>query len=455
MGRANWTFEEQWSQALDGAEVSPPAQVWVAIDGQLANEQVAGYKKQADFYKWVAAACLFLFTIGGVVYWFGGSGVFNQEMAENNAEIKRDESFNDRNASLPIAVVDEEETKPEVFNETRRKEPIEFSVTDETRTKPSPTVITNHSANIRAVEEVGEIKNIAVHSKSSGEWIALTPKSTLLASNLTPWETDKLYGVALTWEVIPEEEPTGPLWAGVSFSRGAFDPGFGSSQDDLVFASQEGFVADAPVNQTPPQQSPSYTSGQSVAGGMNLGKRLSKRWVVSSGLHYSAFNTGTAASQVVADANDINYALTRETSDNNLETALSEGNLRYAGQEVQLANEYQYLTVPIKAGYVLLDKKFNVTLNTGLSGNFLIDSELVSSGDSQHLSNDFSTSESYKSVYFNLLTSVEFGYVFQQHYQFLVEPNYNQALTNFTSSNHAGNAKPRNIGLTVGFRYNF
>ncbi|WP_422359437.1 outer membrane beta-barrel protein [Reichenbachiella sp.] len=454
MGRANWTFEEQWSQALDEAEVSPPEQVWVAIDGQLANEQAAGYKKEADFYKWIAAACLFLFTIGGAVHWYQGAGAFNNEMVQSSSGSNNGENSDDSRTSLPVAIAeDDEETKSETLSEVSKNESLGSSKTGEVPMNPDIKTVANNSS-YQSINEL-EQKTITQRAGLSEEWIAPTPKSTSLASILVPWKTDKLYGVARTWEVIPDDDFSGPLWAGASFSRGAFDPGFGSSQDDLVFANQESFVADALVSQTPQRNSASYTSGQSVAGGLNLGKRLNKRFVLSSGLHYSAFNTGSATSQVVADANDNNYALTEETDDVNLEAALSEGNLRYAGQEVQLANEYQYLTVPLKAGYILLDKKFNITVNTGLSSNFLIDSELVSSGESQTLSNDFSTSESYNSIYFNFLTSVEFGYVFKQHYQFLLEPNYNQALTNFTSSNHSDNAKPRNVGVTVGFRYNF
>lgn len=454
MERANWTFEEQWSQALGEAEVPVPGQVWVAIDGQLANEQAAGYKKQADFYKWVAAACLLLFGLGGTFYWFSGSGSSDVEIVKSESQLDTKGKISDKNTPMEMAVLDDiEEETTEATNESSVNEEVEKLSIGVAPTKT--LAIVNNSTSTTDLVGLNEERIIGRDQELGQEWIMFTSKPTSLATNLTPWKTDQLYGVPNTWEVIAKEKSTSPLWAGVSFSTGSFDPGFGSSQDDFVFASQEGFVMDAMVSQVPPQQSPSYSSGQSVAGGVNLGKRLHKRLVLSSGLHYSAFNTGSVSSQVVADAHNNNYALTAETSDRNLETALSEGNLRYAGEEVQLVNEYQYLTVPLKAGYVLLDKKFNITLNTGLSSNFLIDSKLASTGEGQALNNDFSTSQNYESVYFNFLTSVEFGYLFKQHYQFLFEPNYNQALTDFTSSNHSDAAKPKNIGLTVGFRYNF
>lgn len=447
MEKANWTFEEQWSQALGGTEVTPPAQVWVAIDGQLANEQALGYKKQADFYRWVAAACVLLFILGSsVFYWVGNNNTIESVVVENEAPTIDSAG---KNTSSPILIA--EDSDEETGSDTDKEKGIESIETKKVQARVS----TGALPNVTPFAGRSEVKSMARYSTaSSAQMAALSPIQTSQSTVLEPWRTDHLYGVARTWEAIEVDQSTLPLWAGVSFSTGSFDPGFGgSSGNDMLFANQEGFTAESAQVQNQ-SGSPAYSSGQSVAGGLNVGKKISKRFMVSGGLLYSAFNTGSASSQIVADSDNA-YALTNETSDSNLENALAEGNLRYAGEQVQLANEYEYLTVPIKAGYLLLDKKFNITLNTGLSSNILVDSKLVSSGASDELNNDFSTSQSYESVYFNFLTSVEFGYVFRKHYQLLLEPNYNQALTNFTNSNHGDRAKPRSLGLAIGFRYNF
>lgn len=454
MEKADWTFEEQWQQTLGNAEVNPPEQVWVAIDGSLANEQALNFKKQADFYRWVAAACLFLITFGGGYYWMSDNADIQNDLAETK-ELSGSLEISEGNpiASSTTVVLDEQDQGDiEDVNKS--------VVTPKTADINISPIQTNHTVLSEPKQEIDpntgsmEVKSINRYGPEQANMIALTSKSVDYPSSIEPWQTDHLYGVARTWENFDESYAESPLWAGVSFSTGAFDPGFGSGSDrDMVFASHDGFVAESANVRSQPA-SPAYASGQSIAGGVNVGKKFARRVVLSSGLHYSAFNTGSATSQIVADANN-SYALTSESGDRNLEDALSSGNLRYAGEQVELANEYQYLTIPIKAGYVLLDNKFNITLNTGLSSNILVDSKLVSEGSDQSLDNDFSTSGSYQNVYFNFLTSVEFGYLFKQHYQFLLEPNYNQAITEFTNSNHSGNAKPRNVGIAIGFRYNF
>lgn len=454
MERADWTFEEQWSQALGNAEVTPPEQVWVAIDGSLANDQVVSYKKQADFYRWVAAACLFLITFGGAYFWMSGSTNVSQDLAESEEVIPKEPNLKGGESMTTAAAILDEEKKDEVASVHEQ---------DQKTSKALPTLVSKETAKkdlpmatpiIEPKTGSFEVKSGSRYAVQESAFSTLASKSTALDPVVEPWQTDHLYGVARTWETVDELVATSPLWAGISFGAGAFDPGFGAgSEQDMVFASQDGFTAESAQVQSQPT-SPQYASGQSVAGGLNVGKKFTKRLVLSSGLHYSAFNTGSASTQVVADASR-SYALTSETNDAQLESALSSGDLRYAGEQVQLANEYQYLTIPIKAGYVLLDSKFNITLNTGLSSNILVDSKLVSEGSDQSLNNDFGTSSSYQNVYFNFLTSVEFGYVFKQHYQFLLEPNYNQAITEFTNSNHTDNAKPRNLGVAIGFRYNF
>ncbi|SMD32356.1 hypothetical protein SAMN04488029_0701 [Reichenbachiella faecimaris] len=455
MEKANSTFEEQWSQSLANAEVTPPEQVWVAIDGHLANEQALVYKKQADFYRWVAAACLFLITLGGAFFWMNDTSEIPSDLAKNEDRSVSRPSLEENAFSSSKALILEEEDKVELKELDQAIENVQPTLVNASAKRISTPVLTQTEPAFIPSTGTKQVKSLSRYAATHQTvFNALSAKSVELASAIEPWEAEHLFGVARTWETIAPSKVVSPLWAGVSFSTGSFDPGFGkSSGGDMAFASQEGISNDSFVrSQT---ANPVYASGQSVAGGLNLGKKFANRIVISSGLHYSAFNTGSSSSQLVSDQQDNTYALTNERNDSNLESALSDGNLRYEGQQVQLANEYQYLTIPIKAGYVLLDNKFNITLNTGLSSNILVDSKLVSESDAQNLNNDFSTSGSYESVYFNFLTSVEFGYIFKRHYQLLLEPNYNQALTEFTNANHTDKAKPKNLGIAIGFRYNF
>lgn len=467
MEKANWTFEEQWHQALDKAEVAPPPQVWVAIDGQLANEQAGEYKRIAVFYKWLAAACLLLFTVSAVLYWQAGQYSENQITSFSEAS---DQSGVDSNGNgtandiqtMAIKVEEDEEVMDQQMSHKAPHSEVEYASVEQSQ---SDNQLVLSSPSNRSTLAERDASAMEVNSTLVSAYTPLTElphltglnaKKLAFPSVVEPWTSDHLYGVANTWHLIEKDKLISPLWAGVSFSTGSFDPGFGNdSGGGLAFASQDNVFLESATVQNRSQAPSTFEAGQSIAGGLDVGKRISSRVMISGGLHYSAFNTGSVSSQLATDDASNTFALTGETNDSNLNEALNQGALRYSGGEVQIFNEYQYLTIPIKAGYVLLDKKFNITMNTGISSNIRVDSRLVSSGESEALSNDFSTSAAYQSIYFNFLTSVTFGYLFKNHYQFLIEPNYNQALNDFTSSSNPNQARPRNVGVSIGFRYNF
>lgn len=455
MEKADKTFEEQWSQAMEGAEVTPPSQVWVAIDGQLANAQAASYKKQAEFYRWAAAACLLLVSLVGGLYWMGGEVSTDAPIVHTEDQIPASPQMNDSQASA-VALADDdnkEDTNASTQSRSATSSLVSVNPAENTSSTESPA-----APSIAPRIGEWEVKSMQRHQVEKVQLMAVASKETSMPSTMSPWQAEQLYGVARTWETVEEDKLESPMWAGVSFGAGSFDPGFsGGGQRSMAVVSQSSSFSTESSARVKSQSvaDPVYASGQSVAGGLDVGRKFTKKIMVSGGLHYSAFNTGSASSQTVTDVEDNSYALTNAVTDTQLEAAISDGQLRFDGEQVQLANEYQYITIPIKAGYVLLDKQFNITLNTGVSSNFLVDSQLVSSGTSRVLSNELNTSQAYESVYFNFLTSVSFGYVFKQHYQFLLEPNYNQALTNFTNASHEDQAKPMNIGVAVGFRYNF
>lgn len=448
MEKAKKTFEAQWHEALNEAEVAPPPHIWVGIDNELSEDRVAAYKKEADFYKWVAAACLLLFAIGTAIFWSSNSAPDTPDVAREQ-NLKGDRMGTSGQSTEELATLTLPEKEEEDIDERSESLGLAQISTSEKLDEDTPTATANNTNTLSPLPEA-EFRSDVPHLN------AITPLSTEMASTVQPWTSDQLYAVARTWETLPDEFTASPLWAGVSFSSGSFDPGFDQGGD---FASMpeslDALYAEATVPRTMGQGDASFTPGQSVGGGFNVGKRVSRRFMLSSGIQYRAFSTGSVSSQLVSDELNNTYALTNKSSDEQLQTALNEGALTFEGRQVQLANEYQYLSIPLKAGYVLLDKKFNITLNTGIAGNFRMNSKLVADDASDVLSNDFNTNDRYQNVYFNLLTSMEFGYLFKKHYQFLLEPNYNQALTDFTSSSNPNRARPTNVGITIGFRYNF
>ena len=63
------SFAEQWQEALDGVEMTPPDGLWDAIDGDLANMQAVKYRKQMVFYRGIAASLALLIVSALLFAW--------------------------------------------------------------------------------------------------------------------------------------------------------------------------------------------------------------------------------------------------------------------------------------------------------------------------------------------------------------------------------------------------
>lgn len=116
-----------------------------------------------------------------------------------------------------------------------------------------------------------------------------------------------------------------------------------------------------------------------------------------------------------------------------------------------MAQQFQYLEVPVELNYKLLDKKFGIHLVGGFSSLFLIDNAItLSSGD---LTTDIGTANNVNNV--NFSTNVGFGlnYKFTKRIQFNVEPMFKYQLNTFSQT--SGDFQPFTIGLYSGLNFRF
>ncbi|WP_109831548.1 outer membrane beta-barrel protein [Reichenbachiella versicolor] len=413
MAKDNNSFENQWRQALDGQEIAPPSHVWTGVDAELSKMEVAAYKSKANLYKWVAAACIFLATSVSAFMWsvqFRSSDqiTFTEQKTTNSSDGVSIVS-NDVNKTGPNKNSHNTRNSQFIKQDTKlllnAAEPSENNGINNLLKNQTPS----QNINIATINRV-EPKNAA---------------EPYLPDAIDGW----MYGVAYQRDVYNYDESYASLWAGVSLGAGSFDPGMNSSSQDVV------------TNED--QLSTNYSTGNAVSGGLSVGTRIASRIVVSSGLHYNAINTGNANSTY-----QVTPAIFASFADDPNARVLS---IPAETEEVTTSNEFQYLTIPIKAGYVILDKKFNITLNSGVSSNILMNADMQSSNETFEKDN----SQDFKPVYFNFLSSVEFGYMLKERYLFTVEPNYNQAISDFTNTNNVSSGKPRNFGVSMGVRYNF
>jgi hypothetical protein len=217
----------------------------------------------------------------------------------------------------------------------------------------------------------------------------------------------------------------------VGFGAGTYDPNVSTSTASQNSASG-GFASGGASN-------PSAGSAYSI--GITVGSRISNRLVIQGGLTYLAQNAAYTSSAVAGS-----------------KVALNEFSLY--GSQVSATNPYdvnsnmQYISLPLQAGYYLVDHDFSVLVNGGVSTDFFLRNTL-SADDSQFedISAGPGEGSPFRSVNFSGLIGTEFSYRFSDHYRIAVSPGLRYALNSVYKSDVSASLSPVTFDVAVRFKY--
>ncbi|MBL3657415.1 hypothetical protein [Fulvivirga sediminis] len=244
-------------------------------------------------------------------------------------------------------------------------------------------------------------------------------------------------------------------WAGVGFAAGKFDPNIGGGANaSMANMDFEG-------NSLAMRRSPTFSeesSGQSVNVGVSVGTQLAKRWVVQGGLSYLQ-QQASSASNVVSNTNNTTTGrksaktVTSFNSIGNNGSNNDQVNIEFT-RPYEIVNTYQLVSVPVQAGYIVLDKKFNITLLSGVANNILIKNTFDGSdGNVEDLTVSAGSDSPYRTYQISGLLGSEFSYEMGEHYILSLLPQLRQALTSVTKSDSDFDSRP--TILEVGFRFKY
>lgn len=475
MQEAKQSFEDQWGSAFEGAEMTPSEHVWTSIDGMLANQQASGFKKRILFFKWLAAASVSIAVLAISALWI-------QNSEETMKLAKNDNSMESSNTNVSEKIAQSESALATNSEASASSNSSQTQLSNNSPKTISSSASTNE-INTLAINNIEPNKGLVlltddtesedisnketltlngfVESTSQTEFLsqldAVQPNDLSIEK---PYIETKLYGVANDYSlndlIIEEDEFS--LWAGVSMSAGTFNPdkSSGSEQQNISLGLDEGTNQSfAPLASVGAEN---LDPGSSLSIGVDLRGKISNKFVLSSGVHYMRNSASLQSSVVVSNvtSGDSFAIRTSDVSSLSLQNGLADGTLVAQNFTTNFNNELQYISIPFKAGYVILNKKVNIILNSGVSTNFLFDSQSRNSNEQlQSFSQENSLSNEFRPVYLNFLSSIEFGYTLGEKYFISLEPNYSQAITDFTKSESSLSGKANNFGLSVGIKYNF
>lgn len=461
MGNRNRKFEDSWREAFHGKEMSPSSELWNNLDAHLANKEAKKYRKGIFFYKWVAAAAVF-FAFGLGIYSYVEFGNNKTKLADekeiNSSNEKDENSITGKDSENVVHGLETDgQEKMVALSNPENKENASNIVVDVNEPTVSNKInSTNNNVNFINQDQLGSV----VTNEATTERHALSD----IEKNLLAFMNGK--GLALTSVELknpdlvinkfvifandPFKKTTDNLkdvWAGIDVAGGQFDPNVPSG--DGAISSLNG---QADFRSAFNQSFESVTPGSSYSFNVNVGKKIAKRWMLQSGLSYLNYSSHTTTNTYFVDNNNLKTAAFYNLSSDDLDNVATIEN----AANINLNSSLEFISVPIKAGYVLLNKKVSVILLAGVSSDFFLANRVKADDDSfADIVIKGGDESPYNKVHFNGLMSTQVRYQFSENYSLTLEPSYAVAINSLTKIDRYASSLPNVFNLGLGLKYHF
>jgi hypothetical protein len=242
------------------------------------------------------------------------------------------------------------------------------------------------------------------------------------------------------------------LWTSVGFTAGAISGGSATVTNkntamSTLVANTTNDIADKEAN----------ASGTSYSVGVNLGARVAKKWVLQGGLNYMT----TSSDYTVDNAIGTPDLKTFSPASINGFGEIKGGDTKADAKVVSTApysvnNNVQYLSVPVQAGYLVLNRKFGIQLNAGVATDMFLKNQKTADADNlQKIDQGIDDDSPYKPVNFSGLMGAEFSYKVGQRYRLALNPGMRYPFSSIYKSEVGVKATPLTYDVGLRFRYIF
>lgn len=460
----NGKFEQEWSKALSGAEGDVPTSVWNSIDASLSHAEGSAMRKRVIFYQRLAAASLIFAALAGASsLYFSGVLISPSEtpaitLSTPAAEDKTNPSSTNKNEFEQSSTAQNLESNSSInqksnesssgkiiasqSNESTKRFGEDYSSTTSGNVQSIAVLVKEEEAMAMKIEDATvSYFNRTVAYHLSLDVVIPEPEANVKGSprEATLWRRLPAFPASYMNDSKKKKQSTENLWASVGASAGSFNPNINNSGVAAVALPSSGFSSTG--------YSESANQGTAYSVGMSMGTRVAKRWVVQGGLNYLNQSTAYQSNLVSAEANNRFKAAVADYA------SLQSGTLQLTTPyEANSINEI--LSVPVQAGYLLVDRKVGVQFNTGVATDVFIRNSIVDqSGQLDKFSESAGASSPYRTISWSGLLGSEVSYKIADQYRISLVPGLRYSFNSVLKSQSGSISYP--IMMDVGFRFRY
>jgi hypothetical protein len=425
----NQRFEDSFREAFNGAEIIPSDSVWTNIAQAL--DKNSGKKGLLLLIQLLAAASL-LYAMGITGTYYLHKPQFENSQSIAQSTYKKPSQSKNEVQTTEIIISNSNSTA------SKEKSNLKTTSIESTQGEALPvSVITDKLIDVKAPEISNEYK---FDQRTPPRLVDVQqPKLVLPVST----EPDPDPGIVLLARLKDEERKYQPekkrsnekLWTSIGVGAGSFNPS--SSTSTTSSPNMKTLSSSSTTTSTSPSMGTSYSVGISVA------TRITDRIVLQGGISYLSQNAEFTSSTSIMDMR----AALSEHADGEEETTNT------SAYKVRSAS--QYMSIPVQAGYVIIDQDFAVQLNGGISTDVFIQNTLTPENEQERVTHRSGNDSPYRTINFSGLLGTELSYKVGDHYRIGVNPGLRYALNSIYKTEGATEVSPVTFDVALRFRYIF
>ena len=448
-------FDNDWRDAFQHAEQNPSAEVWSALDTELTRAEGGVMKRKVVFYQRLAAASiLFALLFGSLTTYYNlkqDTSVVNELANATQSTNQTDNTITEHTVKPGEVGVSEDNELAEngsrlpksgankanrnsIINKSDQSAFIALSKKDSDATEEIATeqMIRQSSINARTIAGIStqDLPSPEVKISSKPREVTIVRKLPAMpASFMAESRKEKKSGEA--------------FWASVGASAGSYSP-----QTNFNSAALAASPGSGTGLSNKSASSNAYSQGSAYSVGLNVARRVSDHWVVQGGLSYLNQAIGYTSNFAAVSAGNKAYASVADYA-----------TLQQNASTLTLTNPYeinsvnQFVSIPIQAGYLLVDRKVGLQLNSGLSTDIFMQNTLTDkSGQLDKYSEGAGEDSPYRTFSWSALMGTELSYKIGTQYRVSLAPGLRYSMSPVLKSEAvSGNS----VVWDVGFRFRY